>query len=121
MSEIKLLPCPFCGGEAELIKRKSNFPYIHGVWCIGCNCRTSFEKSEEIAIEKWNNRNPVEDVLERLEEEKEALRTAKQKLSFEMYRSKEAYEKSVLLTEKELTLHEAIEIIKEVLMLEVEE
>ena len=69
MSEIKLLPCPFCGGEAELIKRKSNFPYIHGVWCIRCNCRTSFEKSEEIAIEKWNNRNPVEDVLERLEAE----------------------------------------------------
>ena len=66
----KLKKCPFCGGEAELIKRKSNFPYIHGVWCIGCNCRTSFEKSEEIAIEKWNNRNPVEDVLERLEAER---------------------------------------------------
>ena len=72
MSEIKLLRCPFCGGEAELIKRKSNFPYIHGVWCIGCKCRTSFEKSEEIAIEKWNNRKPVEDVLERLEEEYKA-------------------------------------------------
>lgn len=67
MSEIKLLRCHFCGGEAELIKRKSNFPYIHGVWCIGCKCRTSFEKSEEIAIEKWNNRKPVDDVLERLE------------------------------------------------------
>lgn len=66
MSELKR--CPFCGGEAELIKRKSNFPYIHGVWCIGCKCRTSFEKSEEIAIEKWNNRKPVDDVLERLEE-----------------------------------------------------
>lgn len=65
MEELKR--CPFCGGEAELIKRKSNFPYIHGVWCIGCKCRTSFEKSEEIAIEKWNNRKPVDDVLERLE------------------------------------------------------
>ena len=68
----KLKRCPFCGGEAELIKRKSNFPYIHGVWCIGCNCRTSFEKSEEIAIEKWNNRKPVDDVLEHLEELKMA-------------------------------------------------
>lgn len=68
----KLKKCPFCGGEAELIKRKSNFPYIHGVWCIGCKCRTSFEKSEEIAIEKWNNRKPVDDVLERLEELKMA-------------------------------------------------
>lgn len=65
----KLKKCPFCGGEAELIKRKSNFPYIHGVWCIGCKCRTSFEKSEEIAIEKWNNRKPDDDVLERLEKE----------------------------------------------------
>lgn len=69
MSETKLLNCPFCGGEAELIKRKSNFPYIHGVWCIGCKCRTSFEKSEEIAIEKWNNRKPVDDVLELIESE----------------------------------------------------
>ena len=67
MNDKRLLKCPFCGGEAELIKRKSNFPYIHGVWCIGCKCRTSFEKSEEIAIEKWNNRKPVDDVLERLE------------------------------------------------------
>lgn len=25
------------------------------------------KKSEEIAIEKWNNRKPVDDVLERLE------------------------------------------------------
>ena len=73
MSETKLLNCPFCGGEAELIKRKSNFPYIHGVWCIGCKCRTSFEKSEEIAIEKWNNRKPVEDVLERLEKKIQPL------------------------------------------------
>lgn len=67
MSEIKLLPCPFCGGEAERIKRGSNFPYIHGVWCIACNCRTSFEKSEEISIEKWNTRKPMEQILERLE------------------------------------------------------
>lgn len=73
MSETKLLNCPFCGGEAELIKRKSNFPYIHGVWCIGCKCRTSFEKSEEIAIEKWNNRKPVDDVLERLEKKIQPL------------------------------------------------
>lgn len=69
---IEVKKCPFCGGEAELIKIKSNFPYIHGVWCIGCNCRTSFEKSEEIAIEKWNNRKPVNVVLERLEELKMA-------------------------------------------------
>lgn len=115
MSNERLLNCPFCGGEAELIKRKSNFPYIHGVWCIGCKCRTSFEKSEEIAIEKWNNRKPVDDVLERLKKEENDLFSARKALSLKMYSDFEILEKSKMLLEKELTLFKVIEIIKEVL------
>ena len=105
----KLKKCPFCGGEAELIKRKSNFPYIHGVWCIGCNCRTSFEKSEEIAIEKWNNRKPVDDVLERLEEE-----CVEYKNTWNKYDDEVAFGQMNGMSN-------AITIIKEGLMLEVKE
>ena len=110
MSETKLLPCPFCGGEAEMIKRKSNFPYIHGVWCIGCKCRTSFEKSEEIAIEKWNTRKPVDDVLERLEELMEKAMSNSEKAA----ELGKAYEKHMIFNgAKGTAFEEAIDIVKE--------
>lgn len=67
MSEIKLLPCPFCGGEAKYIKRTNEHPYVHAVWCENCNCRTSFEQSEKEVIHKWNARKPMDRIVEQLE------------------------------------------------------
>ena len=67
MSDTKLKPCPFCGREVEVIKRCSEKPYIHGVWCKGCRCRTSFEKSEKEAVQKWNTRKPMKRMVEQLE------------------------------------------------------
>lgn len=108
MSELKR--CPFCGGEAERIKRESNFPYIYGIWCMDCNCRTSFEKSEEIAIEKWNNRKPVDDVLERLEKLVERHMNNSEKAA----ELGKAYEKHMIFNgAKGNAFEEAIEIIKE--------
>lgn len=64
MSEIKLLPCPFCGGEAELVGDK-----YHWVLCKDCKGGShAFENVEE-AIEKWNQRKPMQEIIERLEEE----------------------------------------------------
>lgn len=74
MSEIKLKPCPFCGGEARLQRKNKKHGYY--VICKKCGCRTpyfqyqfdSLEKLRETAIEAWNTRKPVERILERLGE-----------------------------------------------------
>lgn len=81
MSEIKLLPCPFCGGEAEFHRSLSVIGDIVTVRCKACQAKTAgilfdagkHQSDEEYdeAAEAWNNRKPVEDVLERLEEFRE--------------------------------------------------
>ena len=80
----KLLPCPFCGGEAELysyeaervIYDSDTLGYVdteyftkYGVSCTGCNCLMAEYKSEEQAIAAWNTRKLMEQIVERLEEE----------------------------------------------------
>lgn len=75
MSEIKLLPCPFCGGEAVLVRDRI------GQWRVGCkkcNCMTTYQfdfgEGEEISKNKaanvWNTRKPMERIMEQLEEER---------------------------------------------------
>ena len=71
MSEIKqrLLPCPFCGGEAEFPIRDGSW-----LWCKECGAETSYCYTREEAIEKWNTRKPMERIIERLEECEEELK-----------------------------------------------
>ena len=73
MSEIKILHCPFCGGEAELIGHyikagPNNFQYF--VRCKKCKVRPqplyTFKKKEK-AVEVWNTRKTMERIVERLE------------------------------------------------------
>lgn len=66
----KLLPCPFCGGEAKIITQNS-VDECYGVRCTKVGC-VAFdilpcysEKAEAIAA--WNTRKPMERVVERLE------------------------------------------------------
>ena len=74
MSELKR--CPFCGGEARLQK-----PYRKRGWYVickntNCGCRTPFyqhlytseDDLQTIATMVWNNRKPMERIVERLEE-----------------------------------------------------
>ncbi len=66
MPETKLKPCPFCGGEAMIIKRKSNAAgskFVYRVQCCadeedGCSCipKTWNYYTKEEAIEAWNRR-----------------------------------------------------------------
>ena len=52
----ELLPCPFCGGEAETF---NPFDAIPGTWCVICReCAScnGFEQTEPEAIEAWNTR-----------------------------------------------------------------
>ena len=79
MSEIKLLPCPFCGGECHLYMDKFA-KYFTG--CEECGFYYGIEiehdcelehgwiakhNTREEAIESWNTRNPMERIAEQIE------------------------------------------------------
>lgn len=49
-TETKLLPCPFCGGEAELDEYCGKYV----VFCKNSSC--SWRETKEQAIEAWNTR-----------------------------------------------------------------
>ena len=73
MSEIKLLPCPFCGGEAEM-NYSVFFKYEAYARCKCCGARTmefssaSLQDARLKAIQSWNTRKPMQEICERLEE-----------------------------------------------------
>jgi Lar family restriction alleviation protein len=55
----KLLPCPFCGGEArEYTWTSDNRPYNewHEISCEVCSGSTCTYNTEEEAIAAWNQR-----------------------------------------------------------------
>lgn len=47
----ELMPCPFCGGKAELINSVESW-----VECSECHSRTDMSACGSGAIEKWNKR-----------------------------------------------------------------
>ena len=63
----KLLPCPFCGGEAYEYRSGLQFSLCEIV-CKDCGCRTE-RMAVADAYTTWNTRKPMERILERLEEE----------------------------------------------------
>lgn len=56
MSELK--SCPFCGGEARVVKdgRWTDQSVIYAVVCGECHAMSRWCESEEEAIEAWNTR-----------------------------------------------------------------
>jgi len=67
-NEEKLLPCPFCGGVAEILKISDN-----GRTIIGCNntnkCNMLADNTVDNAIKLWNTRhNPHVEIAEELAE-----------------------------------------------------
>lgn len=55
MKNKELLPCPFCGGEAE-VAHLSNMPNVIYVWCKCCGASTKGYAYSKTAIRKWNTR-----------------------------------------------------------------
>lgn len=54
---IKLKPCPFCGGEAILMSRETNyFATRFFVICDNCHASSKWCKNKEEAAEAWNRR-----------------------------------------------------------------
>lgn len=62
MSETKLLPCPFCGGEAEVCG-------YYFIQCTKCGSSTLTHTNREESIKAWNTRKPMERIVERFEKE----------------------------------------------------
>ncbi len=68
----KLLSCPFCGGEAH---KRIAFPVDsdglemnkHIVGCKTCDIEFSCFWDEEYAVELWNTRKPIDDIVAELE------------------------------------------------------
>ena len=80
MSEIKLLPCPFCGGEARLMcideegeeccindedELEMGCSFVH---CYNCDMDyiPKVENAKEV-LESWNTRKPMQEIVKRLE------------------------------------------------------
>ena len=67
MSDIKLLPCPFCGREPKYESFNDEFFNIHR---IKCKCGIFYDApTKESALEWWNTRKPIERIVEQLEKE----------------------------------------------------
>ena len=71
MSELKR--CPFCGGEAKIDKTIANTVSVE---CTVCHASSRMilcteGDIEQKAIEAWNTRKPMQNIVERLEKELE--------------------------------------------------
>lgn len=71
--EIKLLPCPFCGGEAE-IRHYEDYTkdfasvYKYYVECTECKAQSNMKANTEDIIKDWNTRKPIDRIVNQLEE-----------------------------------------------------
>ena len=98
MSEIKLLPCPFCDGEAKVSNLGFN-QYL--IFCKDCWAETKPTTGFENTITKWNTRKPMQEIVEKIDDEISEYRETSYF---------DRYTKAV----KVGTMFKAIEIVKEV-------
>ena len=70
MSDERLRECPFCGGEGNV---SLNTCYGFVPWCSNEDCilneNTKGFSTKEEAVNAWNNRQPMERIVEKLEEQ----------------------------------------------------
>lgn len=59
MSEIKLKPCPFCGGEAVIFYPDCTFPRVA---CKKCKTTSNRYDSIQEAVDEWNRRSEESEI-----------------------------------------------------------
>lgn len=62
---MKRKPCPFCSGEVINDKYGVALKYLE---CESCGARTEYFRTIEEAEEAWNRREPMDRIVEQLEE-----------------------------------------------------
>lgn len=65
MNEVKLKPCPFCGGEAGIIDIYGKY----AVSCKECNAKAETAGTMDGAAKAWNKRNGHQTYREYFEEQ----------------------------------------------------
>ena len=73
MSEVKLLPCPFCGDSAEIryyndegeqFENDDEFDAVDVEWysvgCTGCNALSALRTKLDSSVALWNTRTPTD-------------------------------------------------------------
>ena len=70
MSETKLKPCPFCGGEPVLLKHNDEDYYKVFCECCGARQWTFANRTDRDAIRNWNTRKPMDNIVAEMEEKK---------------------------------------------------
>lgn len=56
MGKIKLEPCPFCGGEAQIRHPHVMMTPFYWVECKKCECQSNTYTTKETAAKAWNRR-----------------------------------------------------------------
>lgn len=54
-----VLPCPHCGGEAEIFSADMDAPYAHTeyqVMCKSCFASSWLDRSKRFSLQEWNTR-----------------------------------------------------------------
>ena len=75
MTDKRLLPCPFCGGEVEFHPQEHHMENFWNKNTIHCpTCGFLMEETSRLQLfKKWNTRKPMERIAERLEERADCL------------------------------------------------
>jgi hypothetical protein len=70
-TDAELLPCPFCDGEVEFHPQEhhmENFWNKNTIYCPTCDFMMEGVSRLQL-FNRWNTRKPMEQIVERLEEE----------------------------------------------------
>lgn len=122
---MKIKNCPFCGGKPYLERShrafiKAQTTRVAFVRCTECDARTGrvelskygntshSAKAEEEAIKLWNNRQPMQNIVKRLEKLTEIVMSKSEKAA-ELRMEKH----TILEGAKGIAYETAIEIVKE--------
>ena len=69
--EIKLKPCPFCGGNDVVAEETYMSGYVR---CRGCGAEGGFRYSHDEAVAAWNRRTNAKELVARINVSDEQVR-----------------------------------------------
>lgn len=114
MSEVKLLPCPFCGGEVTMHEDVVDaLRYSYTFQCDNCMIYGVYQycNDKDGAIKAWNTRKPMDDIVERLEERTDFLKNCTKYGNKNIEQMRESYS-TMMMYEVASLVEDIIDIVK---------